>query len=363
MIRHLHASARRDGGVACALRRRGRGRAGASRAHCARYEMARRSQSGPGGADGRAPADPSPSSMRLFPFAGACAAHPRAAATRSAFDLIFVHCSSVAHYVERHRAAFRRSWTSATWTRRSGSSTRVTSRSRCRLGYRLEGAKMVAEEKRLARRFDVCTATTRAEWQTLEGYRTGTPADWFPNGVDADYFAADRRAVRSGHHLRSSGGWTITRTSNACSSSVANVLPLLRRRRPATEAADRRRRPFARGARASRRCPASRSPVRCPTCGRILRRSALMVAPLNIARGTQNKILEAMAMGVPVVTSTIAAGGVDADRRRALPGRADARGIRGRRHWASSSGRDERARLAACRSRADAARITIGAAR
>jgi glycosyltransferase involved in cell wall biosynthesis len=38
-----------------------------------------------------------------------------------------------------------------------------------------------------------------------------------------------------------------------------------------------------------------------------------MVAPLNIARGTQNKILEAMAMGVPVVTSRIAAGGVDAE--------------------------------------------------
>jgi hypothetical protein len=43
-----------------------------------------------------------------------------------------------------------------------------------------------------------------------------------------------------------------------------------------------------------------------------LRRSALMIAPLNIARGTQNKILEAMAMGVPVVTSRIAAAGVDA---------------------------------------------------
>jgi hypothetical protein len=28
-----------------------------------------------------------------------------------------------------------------------------------------------------------------------------------------------------------------------------------------------------------------------------VRSSALMVAPLNIARGTQNKILEAMAMG------------------------------------------------------------------
>ena len=43
-----------------------------------------------------------------------------------------------------------------------------------------------------------------------------------------------------------------------------------------------------------------------------LRRAALMVAPLNIARGTQNKILEAMAIGVPVVTSRVAAGGVDA---------------------------------------------------
>ena len=46
-----------------------------------------------------------------------------------------------------------------------------------------------------------------------------------------------------------------------------------------------------------------------------LHRSALMVAPLNIARGTQNKILEAMAIGVPVVTSRVAAGGVDAADR------------------------------------------------
>jgi glycosyltransferase involved in cell wall biosynthesis len=37
-----------------------------------------------------------------------------------------------------------------------------------------------------------------------------------------------------------------------------------------------------------------------------------MVATLNIARGTQNKILEAMAMGIPVVSSTAAAKGVDA---------------------------------------------------
>ncbi|MBL8325993.1 MAG: glycosyltransferase, partial [Rubrivivax sp.] len=47
-----------------------------------------------------------------------------------------------------------------------------------------------------------------------------------------------------------------------------------------------------------------------------IRNSAVMVAPLAIARGTQNKILEAMAMGVPVVTSSAAAGGVDAEAER-----------------------------------------------
>jgi hypothetical protein len=43
-----------------------------------------------------------------------------------------------------------------------------------------------------------------------------------------------------------------------------------------------------------------------------VQRSALTIAPLSIARGTQNKILESMAMGVPALCSPIAAAGVDA---------------------------------------------------
>ncbi len=54
---------------------------------------------------------------------------------------------------------------------------------------RSKAAKLEREEARLARRFDLCTATTRAEWETLEGYGTGAATDWFPNGVDAEYFA------------------------------------------------------------------------------------------------------------------------------------------------------------------------------
>jgi glycosyltransferase involved in cell wall biosynthesis len=38
----------------------------------------------------------------------------------------------------------------------------------------------------------------------------------------------------------------------------------------------------------------------------------VVVAPLRLARGIQNKILEAMAMGRPVVASTACAGPIDA---------------------------------------------------
>jgi hypothetical protein len=44
-----------------------------------------------------------------------------------------------------------------------------------------------------------------------------------------------------------------------------------------------------------------------------VRRSALTIAPLSIARGTQNKVLESMAMAVPVVCSPLAAAGVEAE--------------------------------------------------
>ena len=47
-----------------------------------------------------------------------------------------------------------------------------------------------------------------------------------------------------------------------------------------------------------------------------LRRAVVSVAPLRIARGIQNKVLEAMAMGLPVVGTTSATQGVDGEPGR-----------------------------------------------
>jgi glycosyltransferase involved in cell wall biosynthesis len=55
-----------------------------------------------------------------------------------------------------------------------------------------------------------------------------------------------------------------------------------------------------------------------------LRHAGAVVAPLRVARGVQNKILEAMAMGCAVVASAACASGIEADAGRDFIVAADA---------------------------------------
>ena len=178
-------------------------------------------------------------------------------------------------------------------------------------GYRFEGTKMMIAEQRLARCFDLCTATTRAEWQTLEGYATGAVTDWFPNGVDSDYFSPCDEPYDP-DTISFIGRMDYYPNQECMRRFCDQVWPMLRARRPTLKllivGADPSPAMRALGER-----PGVTVTGSVPDVRPFVRKSAMMVAPLAIARGTQNKILEAMAMGVPVVTSRVAAGGVDAE--------------------------------------------------
>lgn len=229
------------------------------------------------------------------------------------WDLIFVHCSSVAQYVEHvtdvPKIIDYGDMDSQKWLEYANYKPFPLS-----LGYRLEGLKMLAAEKRLARKFDMGTATTRAEWETLDSYKTGLRTDWFPNGVDSAFFSPD------GLHydpdtISFIGRMDYYPNQECMFRFCEQIWPLVKRERPQMKL-------LIVGADPS---PAVRKLAdldgvtvtgSVPDVRPFIRGSALMVAPLNIARGTQNKILEAMAMGVPVVTSSIAAGGVDAEAEK-----------------------------------------------
>ena len=258
-----------------------------------------------------------PSSMGYF-YSAELAAKVRHLLATQSWDLIFVHCSSVAQYVEHVRDVPKildfGDMDSQKWLEYAQRKPFPLS-----LGYRLEGTKMLMAEKRLARRFDLCTATTRAEWETLEGYGTGAATDWFPNGVDADYFSpGGSRDVSHNvepydpHTVSFIGRMDYYPNQECMARFCAEVWPLLKAR-------EARMKLLIVGAdpspemRALGQLPGVTVTGSVPDVRPYIRGSALMVAPLAIARGTQNKILEAMAMGVPVVTSRVAAGGVDAD--------------------------------------------------
>ena len=255
-----------------------------------------------------------PSSMGYF-YSPELASRIRRLLAEQTWDLIFVHCSSVAQYVEDVRGIPKildfGDMDSQKWLEYAHYKPWPLS-----WGYTLEGSKMLRAEKRLAKKFDLCTATTRAERETLDGYGTGAVTDWFPNGVDALFFCPTDELYDL-DTISFIGRMDYYPNQECMQRFCKQVWPLLKQHRPTM-------RLLVVGADPS---PEMRSLADLPgvtVTGSVpdvrpyIRGSALMVAPLAIARGTQNKILEAMAMGVPVVTSTIAAGGVDAEAGRHL---------------------------------------------
>ena len=252
---------------------------------------------------------PSPASMSFF-HSSALDRRIRRLLAEQKFDLVFVHCSSVAHYVE-HVSGIPKildfgDMDSQKWLEYAQHKPFPLS-----AGYWWEGWRVRAEEKRLARRFDFCTTITRAEHQTLLGYGVDTPTDWFPNGVDNSFFAPVEDVEYDPETIVFVGRMDYFPNQQCMFDFCAEVLPLLKAERPKLKLQIVGAEPSP-AVRKLAEIPDVTVTGSVPDVRPFVTRAALTVAPLRIARGTQNKILEAMAMGVPVVASSIAAAGVDA---------------------------------------------------
>jgi sugar transferase (PEP-CTERM/EpsH1 system associated) len=249
-----------------------------------------------------------PSSMGYF-FSPRLRQRIDAVLSSRSYDLIIVHCSSVAPYVasaDVPKILDFGDMDSQKWL--------LYARHRglpLAAGYWLEGRKLERTEKSLAKAFDLCTCTTREELATLRGFNVATETDWFPNGVDSEYFQPTTEAYEP-DRICFVGRMDYFPNQQAVQWFCREVLPLVRQRRPKATFAIV-------GAAPPRSITALASAEGVVVTGTVkdvrplVKAAALTVAPLIIARGTQNKILESMAMGVPVVASGVAARGVDAE--------------------------------------------------
>ena len=251
---------------------------------------------------------PQPASMAYF-HSPALKRRIRDEIARVGFDLIMVHSSSVGPYVEDVAGIPKiidfgdmdsEKWRIYTRHHRFPRS----------LIYRLEWAKLRPAEERLARRFDYCTCATPAELKTLEDYDVGAVGGWFPNGVDLEFFQPGDEPYDA-NEISFVGRMDYFPNQQAVIDFSTNILPRIQARRPGTRFTIVGAHPTA-AVRALARQTGVTVTGTVDDVRPYVRRSAINVAPLRIARGTQNKILEAMALGVPVVASDLAAQGVDA---------------------------------------------------
>jgi sugar transferase (PEP-CTERM/EpsH1 system associated) len=183
--------------------------------------------------------------------------------------------------------------------------------------YAREARALLAYERQVARSCDAALFATAPEAQLFKSLAPESEAKigHFNNGVDTDYFSPARAYANpfaiGERALVFTGAMDYWPNVDAVEWFAAEVFPKL-----AARFADLRF--YIVGARPA---PAVQALAKLPgvvVTGTVpdvrpyLAHAAVSVAPLRVARGVQNKVLEAMAMALPVVVSPQALEGIDA---------------------------------------------------
>jgi polysaccharide biosynthesis protein PslH len=185
-----------------------------------------------------------------------------------------------------------------------------------------EGNLLNRFEGRIARRADMSLFVSEAE-AALFRSRSGLSEDSVQalgNGVDLKYFdsvAAYAPLDRAGQGplIAFTGQMDYRPNIDAVAHFAQNILPLIRKARPHINFAIVGRNPTDE-VQALAKLPSVMVSGAVNDVRSWVAAAGVIVAPLLLARGIQNKVLEAMAMAQPVVASPAAAEGIDA-----LPGR------------------------------------------
>ncbi|HSK41912.1 MAG TPA: TIGR03087 family PEP-CTERM/XrtA system glycosyltransferase, partial [Arenibaculum sp.] len=184
--------------------------------------------------------------------------------------------------------------------------------------YRREYRTLLAFDRRAAGKADTIMLVSQAEAELFRELAPESAArvHAVPNGVDNGYFAPDPDhpvpAGFEGEDIVFTGAMDYWANVDAVSWFARHVMPSIRNGNPdagfwivgSSPTPDVQRLASLPGVRVTGRVPDIRP---------WLHHAGVVVAPLRIARGTQNKVLEAMAMARPVVASSWACRGIVAD--------------------------------------------------
>ncbi len=187
--------------------------------------------------------------------------------------------------------------------------------------YAREGRKLAEWEARVAEDFDATLLVSQAEAALLQqsAPRSHHKISAFENGVDADYFSPARDYANpyaaDVQGIVFTGAMDYWPNIDAVTWFAERIFPAVREAVPGAQFTIVGSRPGEAVTELARQ-PGVVVTGGVPDVRPYLAHAACAVAPLRIARGVQNKVLEAMAMARPVVASAQAAEGLRAQAGR-----------------------------------------------
>jgi len=223
-------------------------------------------------------------------------------------DLAYAYSSSMGAFLERHASKPRvmhfGELDSDKWRQYAEGSSFPWS-----WVYAREQRTLLEFERRIARSFSENVVCTPLEEQVFRAQIPGAPCVVLRNGVDLERFHPRNNSPEP-NEIVFTGVMDYHPNVDGCLWFAREILPLVRARAPAARFTIVGSSPT-RAVRDLAAIEGVRVTGFVPDTREYLRRAAVAVAPLRIARGIQNKVLEALAMGVPVVGTTVATQGVE----------------------------------------------------
>jgi sugar transferase (PEP-CTERM/EpsH1 system associated) len=175
--------------------------------------------------------------------------------------------------------------------------------------YRLEGRRLRTFEGEAVRWGDRCILATGAEESLLRSFAPWARTAVVPNGVDLPGYEPPAEAPT----VIFTGAMDYLPNVDAVEHFCADIFPAVARAVPGARFLIVGLSPTS-AVRRLAELPGVTVTGAVPDVRPYYRQSAVCVAPLRIARGIQNKVLQSMALGVPVVATSAAARGLEARR-------------------------------------------------
>ncbi len=191
--------------------------------------------------------------------------------------------------------------------------------------FRLEAARVARYERELARLFEETWLISAADRQALCGDCTGMNVQVVTNGIDIAHFRP-LPGNEPGNQLAFVGHMGVFHNVDAADYLAHELLPLVRQEIPDATLKLVGAEPVGRVRRLAA-LPGVSVLGFVPDLNQLLNETAVFVAPLRFSAGVQNKVLEAMAAGVPVVATPNVNEGMAAEPGREILLAEDAVGL------------------------------------